>query len=101
MTPDDFNLERAATASAFRALRALADLTQPELAEKMSASAHTVRAIEHGEVASPQRWILPLCNAVGATLDDWKDIVSIARQAALRRRLVEPRELPSGAEAPL
>ncbi len=58
-----------------KAARALMDLSQAELAEKVEVSRQTINAIEKGDYNPTINLCIKICKALGKTLDDifWDD----------------------------
>jgi len=71
-------------AAACRALRAMRDMTQPDFAALLNLSAQSLRSIEKGELVDPRRFVLPICNAAGVTLEEFETICTMAAASTAR-----------------
>ncbi|MDR3071928.1 MAG: helix-turn-helix transcriptional regulator [Clostridiales Family XIII bacterium] len=58
-----------------KSMRALLDLTQAELAERVGVSRQTINAIEKGEYNPTIKLCTAICKTLGKTLNDifWED----------------------------
>lgn len=76
--------DRDRVAGACRALRAMRDLTQEQMARRVGVSDTTLRQIERGELLTAHQHILAIANSSGVTVEEFETICQLV-EAADRR----------------